>query len=132
MSYIQYVLLFALFVYFVWEMKHSLHRSAVTNELIQKYADKPSQAQQEELIAAIYDYCVHDRKLKKIIKKYAATEDDIRRLYKKLLRWGDFQKRRRYVPISSFFYVYTLEYLLKHPEAEDKELTQKCMNFLHI
>ena len=132
MSYIHYLLLFVLFVYFVYEMKHSLRRSSVTNELIQKYADKPTPAQQEELIAAIYDYCVHDRKLKKIISKYEATEDDIRRLYKKLLRWGDFQKRRRYVPISSFFYVYTLEYLLKHPDAEAKEMTQKCMNFLHI
>lgn len=132
MSYLYLLVLVTLVILFVWEMKRSLRRSAVTNELINKYADKPTTAEQHEMISAIYAYCLADWKLKRVVRKYGATEEDFHLLYRKLCRWGDFRKGRRYVPISSFFFVYTLEYLLKHPDADEKEMAKKCMNFFHI
>jgi hypothetical protein len=113
-------------------MKHSLKRSSVTNELINEYAGELTGPKRQELIAKVYDYCARDRKLKKIIKKYQATEADFMQAYKKLLREADFVKGRRYVPISSFFYVYTLEHILAHPEEDSKKLAMKCLNFFHF
>lgn len=133
MSYLWLLVLLIFIAYFCWEMKRSLHRSSVANELVQKYAESdPGAEEQRELIAAIYAYCAEDRKLRRIVGKYGATEEDFLKLYKRLRVWGDIRKRRRYVPISSFFYVYTLEYLLKHPEADEKEMALKCLNFFHM
>lgn len=133
MSYLWLLLLAVFVIYFVWEMKRSLHRSSVANELVQKYADSnPGAEEQRELIAAIYAYCREDWKLRRIVRKYGAVEEDFLKLYRRLRVWGDIRKRRRYVPISSFFYVYTLDYLLKHPEEDEKKMAIKCMNFFHM
>ena len=126
------IVLLSLSTLFVFEMKHSLKRSSVTNELINEYAAELTGPKRQELIAKVYDYCARDRKLKKIIKKYQATEADFMQAYKKLLREADFVKGRRYVPISSFFYVYTLEHILAHPEEDSKKLAMKCLNFFHF
>ena len=126
------IVLLSLSTLFVFEMKHSLKRSSVTNELINEYAGELTGPKRQELIAKVYDYCARDRKLKKIIKKYQATEADFMLAYKKLLREADFVKGRRYVPISSFFYVYTLEHILAHPEEDSKKLAMKCLNFFHF
>ena len=117
---------------FIFEMKRSLERSSMTNRLIKRYAGEIPGPERKELIGLIYDYCARDRKLKKIIKKYQATEEDFMKAYKKLLREADMVKGRRYVPISSFFYVYTLEYILAHPEEEGRKLAMKCLNFFHF
>ena len=126
------IVLLSLSTLFVFEMKHSLKRSSVTNELINEYAGELTGPKRQELIAKVYDYCARDRKPKKIIKKYQATEADFMQAYKKLLREADFVKGRRYVPISSFFYVYTLEHILAHPEEDSKKLAMKCLNFFHF
>jgi len=122
----------ALCTLFIFEMKHSLHRSSVTNELINEYAGEIPGPRRQELIGRIYAYCASDRKLKKIVEKYQATEEDFMKAYKKLLREADMVKGRRYVPISSFFYVYTLEHILAHPEEDSRKLAMKCLNFFHF
>ena len=66
------------------------------------------------------------------MKKYQISPDDIEALYQKLIIWGNYRKGRRFVPISSFFYVYTLEYLIKNKNEDAKKLTMRCMNFFHI
>ena len=133
MSYFLLLVLVIFIIYFAWEMKRSLHRSSVTNELVQRYAEKSlSTEEQRELIAAIYAYCASDWKLKRIIRRYGATEEDFLKIYGRLRVWGNIRKRRRYVPISSFFYVYTLEYLLKHPEEDEKKMALKCLKFFHM
>ena len=133
MSYFLLLVLMIFIIYFAWEMKRSLHRSSVTNELVQRYAEKSlSTEEQGELIAAIYAYCASDWKLKRIIRRYGAAEEDFLKIYRRLRVWGDIRKRRRYVPISSFFYVYTLEYLLKHPEEDEKKMALKCLKFFHM
>ena len=124
--------LLLLSIVFIWEMKHSLNRSSITNALINEYAGELNGPKRKELIAKIYDYCARDRKLKKLIKKYQATEEDFMKAYKKLFQEADMVKGRRYVPISSFFYVYTLEHILAHPEEDSRKLAMKCLNFFHF
>ncbi len=124
--------LLLLSIVFIWEMKHSLNRSSITNTLINEYAGELNGPKRKELIAKIYDYCARDRKLKKLIKKYQATEEDFMKAYKKLFQEADMVKGRRYVPISSFFYVYTLEHILAHPEEDSRKLAMKCLNFFHF
>lgn len=123
------IILFLLAVLFLFEMRHSLRRSSETNRLITKYIDD---RQNKELIGEIYRYCLSDFKLRRIMKKYQISPDDIEALYQKLIIWGNFRKGRRFVPISSFFYVYTLEYLIKNKNEDAKKLTMRCMNFFHI
>ena len=85
-----------------------------------------------KLIDEMYDFCLKDRKLKKVMKKYNPTKEDFNRLYHRLLVWGNFRKYHRFILISSFFAVYPLEYLLTHQELDDKALCMRMMNFFHI
>lgn len=129
MHYFFILLITILFVIFLLEMRHSLRRSNFNSSLIAQYRDDLHNPQ---LITDIYNYCQQDYKLRRIIREYDVTIEDIAQLYKKLLLWGNFHKGRRFVPITSFLYVYTLKHLVTHKDAEAKELTMKCMNFFHI
>ena len=120
------ILLCALFIY---EMVHSFRRSNITNRLINTYSED---TKNPALIGEIYSYISKDMKLRRIVKKYGAEKSDIEKLYHKLLLWGNFKKGRRFVPISSFFYAYSLEYLLKNKDEDAKKLTMKMMNFFHF
>lgn len=129
LSIIYWLIVIVLCLLFFFEMHHSLHRSSETNRLIEKYIHD---LQNKELIEEIYQYCQSDFKLRRIMKNYQITQADLGKLYQKLLLWGNFRKGRRFVPISSFFYVYTLEYLIKNKNEDAKKLTMRCMNFFHI
>ena len=123
------LLLIALTIFFVLEIRRSLKRSKRTVELINKYwNDKKS----PQLIDEIFDFITKDRRLSLIIKKYNADKNDIKALYKKLLIWGDFRKYNRFVPITSFFYAGALDYLLQHKDDDAKSLTMKMMNYFNI
>lgn len=118
-----------LFVIVSLEMYHSLKRSETTNRLINTYIND---LENEKLFDEIYDYCQRDFKLRRIMKKHAATKEDIKFLHKKLMTWGNIKKGRRFVPITSFFYVYSLNYLFEHRDDEDKKVTMRMLNFFHI
>ncbi len=129
MSYIISLLMLLLIGAFIWEMRHSMHRSSESVRLIETYIndlDNP------KLIEEIHAYCKSDFKLRRIMKKYSAGTEDIAFIYRKLLIWGNFRKYNRFIPITSFFYAYSLNYLLSHKEEDPKALTQKMMNFFHI
>lgn len=117
-----------IFIAVVVETVHSLKRSQTTARLISEYADNI----REELFEEIYDYCVKDYKLKKIMKKYNGTLEDIKFFHKKLMTWGNIKKGHRFIPITSFFYAYTLEYLFTHRDDDDKKVTMRMLNFFHI
>ena len=129
MYYFFILLITILSIIFLLEMHHFLRRSNVNSCLIEKYRDD---LQNKNLPTEIYDYCLQDCKLHRIVKKYNLTVEDVEKIYQKLLIWGNFRKGRRFVPITSFLYVCTLEYLCQHKDDDAKELTMKCMNFLHI
>ena len=85
-----------------------------------------------KLIHEIFEIISKDFYLSRILKKNRATEKDIAALHKKLMKWGDFRKYNRYVPITSFFNKYSLQYLLEHRDDDAKSLTEKMMNHFHI
>ncbi|SHK63210.1 hypothetical protein SAMN05216582_11041 [Selenomonas ruminantium] len=129
MHYFFMLLIAILSIIFLLEMYHSVQRSNINSHLIETYRND---LHNQKLIDDIYDYCQKDWKLRRIIKKYNLTVDDIEKIYQKLLLWGNFHKGRRFVPITAFLYVCTLEYLGQHKNEDAKALTMKCMNYLHI
>lgn len=123
------VLLVALVIYFVFAIRRTLKMSRASVALIEKYEnDKNNPKLIEEIFAAISS----DALLARILKRHKATTKDISRLHAKLMKWGDFRKYNRYVPITSFFNVHTLEYLLEHKNDDAKSLTEKMMNHFHF
>ena len=123
------LLLGALAALFRWEHSRQRTKLKFVRRLIDTYehdVDNPA------LIDAMYDFCRRDRKLKKIVAAHQATREDFLMLYKKLLIRGNFRKYNRFVPISSFFAVYTLNYLLKNKDADEFDLTKRMMNFFNI
>lgn len=123
------VLLVALIIYFVFAIRRTLKMSKASVALIEKYEnDKLNPKLIEEIFAAISE----DVLLGRILKRHKATKRDISRLHAKLMKWGDFRKYNRYVPITSFFNVHTLEYLLEHKNDDAKSLTEKMMNHFHF
>ena len=123
------IVLIALVIYFVFAIRRSMRMSNASVRLIEKYEnDKFNPQLIDEIFAAISD----DVLLKRILKSHNATKRDISKLHAKLMKWGDFRKYNRYVPITSFFNVHTLEYLLKHKNDDAKSLTEKMMNHFHF
>lgn len=106
---------------------YQMSKKSVT--LIEKYEDKKNNPQ---LIEEIFFAISQDFFLRRILTKHNATIDDIAKLHKKLLKWGDFRKYNRYVPITSFFNRTTLDYLLTHKDDDAKSLTTKMMNHFHF
>ena len=129
MSYLLSFLLCLFILLFLWEMRHSMHRSSEAVRLIETYIED---LENPALIEEIHAYCSSDFKLRRILKKHAAGRADIEMLYHKLLIWGNFRKYNRFIPITSFFYAYALDYLLTHKEEDPKKLTQKMMNIFHM
>ena len=123
------VLLVALVIYFIFAIRRTLKMSRTSVALIEKYEnDKFNPKLIEEIFAAISD----DVLLGRILKRHKATKRDISKLHAKLMKWGDFRKYNRYVPITSFFNIHTLEYLLEHKDDDAKSLTEKMMNHFHF
>ena len=97
--------------------------------LIEKYQHDKKNPQ---LIQDIFSEISGDFFLRRILTRHNATVDDIAKLHKKLLIWGDFRKYNRYIPITSFFNKTTLDYLLTHKNDDAKSLTEKMMNHFHF
>ena len=123
------VMLIALVAYFIFAIRRTLRMSKISVGLINKYENDKNNPQ---LIEEIFSAISSDVLLKRILKRHNATQRDISRLHAKLMKWGDFRKFNRYVPITSFFNVSTLEYLLEHKNDDAKSLTEKMMNHFHF
>ena len=129
MQYFLYIIVAALTIFFVVEIRRSLQRSKKTVELIDKYwQDKLN----PQLIDEMFEFAIKDRRLSRIVKKYNATQNDFAIIYQKLLTWADFRKYNRFIPITSFFYAGALDYLLSHKDDDAKTLTEKMLNYFHI
>lgn len=114
---------------FIFGTCRALKMSKISVGLINKYEhDKNNPALIEEIFSAI----TKDILLNKIVNKNSAKKEDISLLHSKLIKWGDFRKYNRYIPITSFFNVTTLDYLLKHKNDDAQSLTKKMMNHFHI
>jgi len=123
------VLLVALVIYFVFAIRRTMRVSNRSVALIKKYEnDKRNPQLIDDILAAIND----DALLRRILKRHKATRREISKLHAKLMKWGDFRKYNRYIPITSFFNVHTLEYLLEHKDDDAKSLAEKMMNHFHF
>ena len=123
------IMLAALVLYFIFAVRRSMRMSNAAVALIKKYErDKKNPKLIEEIFAALNS----DVLLSRILKQHKATVKDISKLHAKLMKWGDFRKYNRYIPITSFFNVSTLEYLLSHKDDDAKSLTEKMMNHFHF
>ena len=123
------LLLFVVTTVFFAGIYRALHISKISVRLIEKYADNRNAT---ELIDEIFENICNDILLSRILKRNHATKADIEFLHGKLMKWGDFRKYNRYIPITSFFNVSTLDYLLKHKSDDALSLTKKMMNHFHI
>lgn len=127
--YIGFMLFMA--VTFYLAMKRIMRRDNYINSLIKAFLEDGTLSK-SELLDKMYAYGCQDFRLKKIIEKYHATRDDYEDIFDKLFHWANFRKRRRYIPINSFFFVSSLETILKHKDIDSKKLTQKMMNHFHF
>ena len=114
---------------FVLGICRALHMSRRAVALIAKYENDKNNP---KLIEEIFETISKDYWLGNILQKNNATVDDLSKLHKKLMKWGDFRKYNRYIPITSFFNRTTLKYLLEHKHDDAKSLTEKMMNHFHI
>lgn len=129
MQYFFIMILITAAIIFVFGTWRAMKMSKISVALIEKYEnDKKNPA----LIQEIFDALREDFRLNKILQDNNATVDDIKLLHRKLMKWGDFRKYNRYVPITSFFNVTTLKYLLQHKSDDAKSLTEKMMNHFHF
>ena len=123
------LLLVLLVLLFIVEMRHNLKRDSAAFQLVEQYEkDLGNPA----LVDAIVDFIEHDWKLKRVWRRENGTKDDVRSLIKHLMLWGNMRKGRRFLPITSFFYVGSLEYLLRHKNGEPKQLAMKMMQIFHF
>jgi len=118
-------------VSFFFAMKRIMRRDNYINGLIMDFFEN-QEISKGELLDRMYEYGCRDFRLKKIISKYNATRDDYEKIFDKLIHWANFKKRRRYIPINSFFFVSSLETILKHQDEDAKKLTQRMMNHFHF
>jgi len=125
LNYFFVILLAAVAIIFFFGITRAMRMSKKSVALIEKYENDKNNP---KLIDEIFDAVSKDFVLGRILKKYSATKDDIEFLHKKLMKWGDFRKYNRYVPITSFFNAGALEYLLKNKSVDAKTLTEKMMN----
>ena len=121
--------LIALTAVFIYGVRRSWLRSAHLTKRIATYADHP---RDPAVIDVIYEDLQADSRLRRLLEKHDATRDDISAIYHKLLQWGNFKKRRHFIPISSFYFVGSLSYLLQHKDEDAKTITMKMLNYFHI
>ena len=82
---------------------------------------------EEELL----DLCESDPYLAKVIDKYKADRETLRKAYVKLILAGVGQwKKGHYVPASSLVYVQTLDYLLRNLDKEEKDFAHVAWRLL--
>ncbi|MCI6283126.1 hypothetical protein [Selenomonas sp.] len=123
------VLLVLLIALFAVETRHNLKRDTAAFKLVEQYEkDLGNPA----LVDAIVAFIEQDWKLKRVWRRENGTKDDVRGLIKHLMLWGNMRKGRRFIPITSFFYVGSLEYLLQHKDGEPKQLAMKMMQIFHF
>ena len=122
-------LLALLIVVFLIETRHNLKRDSAAFRLVEPYEKDLGNT---ALVDAIVDFVENDWKLKRVWRREHGTKDDVRGLIKHLMLWGNMRKGRRFIPITSFFYVGSLEYLLKHKDGEPKKLAMKMMQIFHF
>lgn len=125
------ILLLLLVAAFIFVMRRIMRRDNYINELILAFLER-GEISKEELLDKMYEYGCNDFRLKKVIAKHQATRKDYETVFDKIFHWANFKRRRRYLPINSFFFVSSLDYILGHKDEDAKKLATKMMNHFHF
>ena len=79
---------------------------------------------EEKALEELLKLCESDPYLTKVMEKYKADKEILRKAYEKLIMAGAGQwKRGHFVPASSLVYCQTLDYLLRNIDKEDKDFS---------
>ena len=81
MAIIYYGFLIIMAILFFIAIRRIMRRDNYLNHLIVVFYDK-AEMPQDELIKNIYSYATSDFRLKKIVEKYKATEEDFNEIFK--------------------------------------------------
>lgn len=77
---------------------------------------------EEKALEELLNLCESDPYLAKVMEKYKADKEILRKAYEKLIMAGAGQwKRGHFVPASSLVYGQTLDYLLRNIDKEDRD-----------
>ncbi|MBP2635000.1 MAG: hypothetical protein H6Q72_907 [Firmicutes bacterium] len=104
---------------------YSLLKSWKLKKLLNKYRDVSPVSNADAIIYDIYNFCLSDKRLRKIIIYSKASIDDFSIIYYALLASGAGQWSRdgHFVPISAFAFEAPLSYLLANAESAHTQKT---------
>ena len=125
------VILGILIILFILVLRRIMRRDNYINTLILAFYER-GEIERTDLVRKMYDYGTADFMLKRVIAKYNLSYEDYLAMFNKIMSYGNIKKRRRYLPINSFFYVSSLEKLVKFRELSDRDYTMKMMNHFHF
>ena len=87
-----------------------------------EYLSAKNSEKQEKAMEELLNLCESDIYTRKLMKRYNADRETLKRAYEKLIMVGGGQwKRGHYVPASSLVYNQTLDYLLKNIDKVEDE-----------
>jgi len=96
-----------------------------------KYFSIEEIKKREKALEELLKLCESDPYLTKVIEKYKADRELLKKAYEKLIMAGAGQwKRGHFVPASSLVYSQTLDYLLRNIDKEDKDFNYVAWRLL--
>lgn len=131
MSTIVYFIVGLIILFLLKTIFYSSQKSRNLKALIEKYSDNMFD---DNVTKDIYVFCMSDDKLKTIMQKHKATHDDISDLYYNLVTTACVKSRDgNFIPISSFAFMSSLDYLLSHKNSKHPdELAIKMMDYFGV
>ena len=89
-----------------------------------KYFSIEEIKKREKALEELLKLCESDPYLTKVMEKYKADKEILKKAYEKLIMAGAGQwKRGHFVPASSIVYGQTLDYLLRNIDKEDRDFS---------
>lgn len=97
------------FLYFFTDTFQSFNKTSDLSKMIKKYSDDYMNPQ---LIHEIYQYCCNNQFLRPVVRKHNAELGDFAMIYLCLMATCKVSGKGHFVPISTFFFAATLDYVL--------------------
>ena len=69
---------------------------------------------EKAVVNELYAYCITREYLREIVEKHNASINDFEKIYKDLMTYCGAYKGKMFIPVSAFFFVGSLEYVLSH------------------
>lgn len=89
-------------------------------------------AKSESIENALYAFCITQEHLKNVVKKHNATLKDFESIYATLEAFCSFDIGKHFIPVATFFFPATLDYVLTNRItnlASAEKVTDNLINF---